>query len=488
MRLAICVTGALGSLLLAAEIAINVSLYYVSLGDSAEVLLLAVVSLALLLFFASTFASILLRRGTVSVKLFSFVAFAYLAVMCFVLFGKGMPSHELNLNPLLLVAQIQEYPFQATLNVLMFIPVALVASFASKHRLRLAIVLLALVLAIEAAQYVFMLGIADICDSILNYSGCLIGLAAGWLLEQRGAVPRVNGGVVTITNSQSNSAGMILSLLPPAFVLACGIALLPSLSVSFDEPCFEEYISVSEVLSELPDTPYKGSCQNSMTALVDGRAIGNEWLKSAGNNRFTIDGKVTGCVKFLDDEGNECSAFSVSIFESRKGVAIAHTVPLVVKNSLSVDGERVSPEGFYAMLDEGDGAVFVRVAFECKDGWLKAQKVEIDSGKHQDDAVDFAGMNWEEYDGSLVDRDGKYWMKVSSKEETRLEGVLDSISEWGDESEGPVERYAVVQVYDLIGNAPFFHSVCVWGDDFTDVRDGNAMPIMLKDGRLVHCE
>lgn len=104
----------------------------------------------------------------------------YIILGIYLIMGKTHGQREINLNPLDLIDQLRWSPDTVALNMAIFIPLGILL-YAFRSPWKAFGAALAADIAMESAQYVFALGIADIVDVIMNMSGFAIGyLLAVW--------------------------------------------------------------------------------------------------------------------------------------------------------------------------------------------------------------------------------------------------------------------------------------------------------------------
>ncbi|HJF20414.1 MAG TPA: VanZ family protein [Enterococcus columbae] len=115
----------------------------------------------------------LLRKKFSPIYLYLFYS-VYLFLLFIVLFGKARNYHSLSLVPWDFLVWNRTTLTEAFLNVIYFIPLGVLFSFATKWWEFLVISFL-VILGIETIQYVFSIGTFAVSDILLNLLGCCLG-------------------------------------------------------------------------------------------------------------------------------------------------------------------------------------------------------------------------------------------------------------------------------------------------------------------------
>jgi glycopeptide antibiotics resistance protein len=112
------------------------------------------------------------------VRFFKVQVVIYLLALAAVVFLKSRGVQELNLDVLDLYTSFIEYPASVVINTLIFVPVgALVLHVTGRMPRSLALGLL-LIMGIECSQYLLHLGICDVVDVIVCFTGYTLGCLA----------------------------------------------------------------------------------------------------------------------------------------------------------------------------------------------------------------------------------------------------------------------------------------------------------------------
>lgn len=115
----------------------------------------------------------LLRKKFSPIYLYLFYS-VYLFLLFIVLFGKARNYHSYSLVPWDFLVWDRTTLTEALLNVIYFIPLGVLFSFASKWWEFLVVSFL-VILGIETIQYVFSIGTFAVSDILLNLFGCILG-------------------------------------------------------------------------------------------------------------------------------------------------------------------------------------------------------------------------------------------------------------------------------------------------------------------------
>ena len=98
----------------------------------------------------------------------------YFCIMLILLFGRPYIGLAINLNPLT-IFELNYYSFfQNFLNLVLFIPIGFIFK-KNNSKIRVLIIAILVVLAIETLQLITMRGIFDIVDILLDATGIFIG-------------------------------------------------------------------------------------------------------------------------------------------------------------------------------------------------------------------------------------------------------------------------------------------------------------------------
>ena len=136
---------------------------------------------------------LMLLRNRFPTRLYKIEGVIYVVtIIAMVIIKSSYTSAAVNFNPFDLFTQAIEQPAVLLFNILAFIPIGCVMFSFCKHRtLSLSIALIFIVL-IEAAQYIFSIGVCDIVDVLTNFFGYAFGYLGCEYLSKRYSVEKIS--------------------------------------------------------------------------------------------------------------------------------------------------------------------------------------------------------------------------------------------------------------------------------------------------------
>lgn len=447
-------------------------------GSIIPLLILALVS-------AVVFAALLqVSFNRINTSFFAVCFAVYFAALLTVLFLKSQGIQEVNLNLEDVVQQAIFYPSSVLLNVILFIPLGAWLFTWQKSNTKAFFIALGFCVAVEAIQYVFSLGIADIVDIFLN----MIGFAVGYLFcdlcsefglillpyekatwkhfscERGGAAARhANDGLF-----YRKRVIPLLGLLVAVFVLVC----LGSTHFEYQEFQKEKLdfdtveVANNETLLKLPKSNQsvdlsKRALAAMRTAKVEGSETNNKWLDLNADGSFSVEGYVTDYYQWLDESGNTQTGITVAVSEVCDGLNIVHGVPVVLRDSaVELQGEVLdlsSTEGlgrFEELYQEGVASC----KFLIQEGWLESVSFSVRKGKEPAGYIMDSYTDWSSYSAcsGKASANNDYWLEMEKGASFSLTGKLMSVTE----IEGKTS-YVQVAVLDQLGSVSITHQVKV---------------------------
>lgn len=449
---------------------------------------------------------------------FKVEAVAYFIVLLAVLFLKSQGVQEVNLNVGDVVEQVIEYPSSVLLNVALFVPLGGCLFTRAKSIPKAFVVALVFVLAVEALQYAFSLGIADVVDVLLNMVGFALGYLIPSLCSQEGVHLETGDRVGWLRfhlQGRDGSSGVSADghafarrVAVPVIGLMAVLGVLGFLAVSYYdyhsyEP-WEDEIAASEdeTLATLPEGAEAISAQEVLASLssfsIDGNSSSSDWITAGDRgNQLQVSGVVQQYERWLDRDGEVRRGVVISVAQACNGVEVAHAIPLVLAPSTIVElgGEKIdlADEGQESWFEEQYSTAIAEASFTVQDGWLEACRVTLAS----EDAASGLNLDSVRYEAMIdfgnltpdtlrANNAGSQWMDVRENETATVWGYLDSCVEM----EGQ-ESYFSFRVLDQLAGALISHEIRVHYDDvMPSIEDEDLvyreMPITLKEGQLYY--
>lgn len=125
-----------------------------------------------------------LCKGEITRKQIKLIWCLYACVMLILLFGRTYIGIAINLNPLALFELNYYSFFQNFFNLVLFIPIGFLFK-KNNSKIKVLIIAIIVVLAIETLQLVTMRGIFDIVDILLDVAGIFIGFLLSPYVPQK---------------------------------------------------------------------------------------------------------------------------------------------------------------------------------------------------------------------------------------------------------------------------------------------------------------
>ncbi|GFH40471.1 VanZ family protein [Lactococcus insecticola] len=147
------------------------------------------VSLAIILLLTFLMATVIyaLIHSEIPKISFGVLAISYFVTLVFFLFFKSVGSQGLNLNPFSWISQLLTgNGIEVLFNVIYFLPIGLLIK---RFSIKVVMIAVGSLFLIEGCQYFFHLGIFDLGDIFLNFSG----IVGGYLLRKESKINRIFG-------------------------------------------------------------------------------------------------------------------------------------------------------------------------------------------------------------------------------------------------------------------------------------------------------
>lgn len=418
------------------------------------------------------------------------LAAVYVAAALWVILGKSAGIREVNWDIADLFSQVRYFPTGLFLNMAMFVPLGCGLRLRTGSAVKTLAFAFAVSIVLEAAQYAFALGIADVCDVAANVFGTMVGffaadlvVAQGYRFKRVSASAAILGKVGCAEPSPSANRAVLIVLGACSLAFIVGVAFYPVKPLSA-VPAAER--SEDPLLARLEDSPASAT---SALAALSARVNGEECPVPVGeavDGRLEVEGNVVGRSFWLTDSGELAGGLSVLKTSDIAGTTLSVAVPVVVKGTSSVhmSGAQLTVEELEDALYSSQ-AYEVQATVENEGSWLKAVDLELVPSEVVSPDVPVVTFDWSSYSdllGKAPARDT--WLDLRNGGSDTVEGYLASTTDTGDMT----QRYATVAVPDDTAGVPILHGVNVRLEQDPQVWGRNAelvpFEISLNEGVL----
>lgn len=443
-----------------------------------------------------------LFTNNLNVPYFTCAGLLYLLVLALVLFGKSKGIQEISLDPSDIFNQVIQYPTSVLLNIVLFIPVGLVVFRKCKKTFIAVICFILVDICIEAIQYLFALGIADIDDVILNTMGFLMGYLIAKLSYEQGIrlaktdkpywrtfvyKPSAHAKGTMLSPRSGSALAILVILICACFAFAYTFYDYESYEEWDDSPQFID----DEILSTLSDeTSSSGSAKDEIakvsTFTIEGFESNNAWLAVEEDDSITVEGQVSETYNWLDSEGDAVLAFTLAAEEQIGDVTVEHCLPLVLTSNseLTFKDKTVKPGDEKSLNDLIDEAILynARANFSIEDGWLEISTLEFFGNENTETPK--GTIDYSEYTSELKEVHGNNQAnyKISESKPTAIKAYVDSYTE---EESG---SFITVRINDKLGSALITHSLNLVCEEipstFDDGNEPSSLSVEYSNGEL----
>lgn len=389
------------------------------------------------------------------------LAVTYVAAVLWVILGKSVGIKEVNWEITDLFAQVRYFPAGLFLNMAMFVPLGLLIRIKTSSAPK-ALVLASVTSAIlEAVQYAFALGIADVCDVAANVFGVMVGFFVVDAVMGRGyRFKRTSPSTAAFVHAKhacpaSRGNLVVLSALGAAVLaFAAGVALYPVKPLS---PVPVAYKSEDPLLLKLEES--STATTNALEALP-ARIAGQErrvGIAEVTQEGLALSGAAVGWSFWLTDSGDLAGGLSVLEVAGTGDITVSTAVPVVVTPATRITlGDRA------LSIEELREALYSNQAYRVsatatKEGsWLKAAELELLSSDPVSPETPVVTFDWSDYSslvGKKPSRDT--WLDLSECGTDSVAGYLASTTSFDNRA----NDYATIAVVDNASGVPVLHGV-----------------------------
>lgn len=391
------------------------------------------------------------------------LAAVYAAAVLWVVLGKSVGIREVNWDLTDIFSQARYFPVGLFLNVAMFLPLGCALRLRTSSALKAIMISLGVSLALEASQYLFALGIADVCDVVANVFGTMAGFYVVDLIAGRGyALEKCDKDTFSVARigrrgdyPRSNRVILVvLGLASLVFLVGLACYPVPALSsVPVAQPAEDTLLlKLDESEGYAPDP----DGLEALPAVIDGEKSDTSVSSAEGNNLLT-SGQVVGWSFWLTQTGALAGGLSLLLSEDVGGVPVSTTVPVVVAPSTEIllEGEPLEMKELEDLLYSNQ-AYSARVTLKNEGYWLKASELDLRVTEPVGPDVPVATFDWSSYSRLLAYRpDRETWVSLNGRRADCVEGYVASTTEFDD----PSKRYMTLAVIDEADGIPILHGI-----------------------------
>ncbi|MDR0499951.1 MAG: VanZ family protein [Coriobacteriales bacterium] len=452
-----------------------------------------------------------------SAKLIKIEAIVFFALLLAITMLKSIGTREINMDIFDIYSSIIEYPASVLINFLLFIPVGAVFFYFLKTFPKAFLASIALVVGIEASQYLFSLGICDIVDFTIDMIGATVGILIPSILRDYGyRIIYEDKYFLKIARLQKSEADCAVApkdkMLDSKIKLICAtvflVVFILTTATGFAFYDYKGYVASETVNETNDDTLFnmyeKSTSVDEMREIINNLArfkvddleSSNEWLSISSSGIFKARGVIANYEPWLAQNDTLCYGVSLAVQEELGNIVVAHGLPLIVTSETKflISGNAIDHAEFEEIILQQFFLYNLEAEFSLQDGWFKAETLSFSPTKAAQN-ISYVWFNYQDFTESIKRAEtfaGKHLFEISTGRNSTIDGYIDVLSE----SQG-MPSYFTMRIDEQINNIVICHTLDVWfnGDipsSFLEKlpKDNSSVSVKvsIQDGRAVYIE